>query len=58
MKKVMHRLMVSLPDRSNSLLRIWAKKEGMSLSGLMAFIIKKALDEEEQAGRLNIDSNN
>ncbi|NEO83009.1 MAG: hypothetical protein F6J87_01935 [Spirulina sp. SIO3F2] len=46
------RLMTSLPDRTYDLLQSWAEFEGMSLSALVAYLLKRNVDEAEKEGKI------
>ncbi|MEM8643118.1 MAG: hypothetical protein AAGG51_30525 [Cyanobacteria bacterium P01_G01_bin.54] len=58
MDEMSKRLLTNLPDKTYELLKVWADKDGMSLSALAAHIIKVATDIEEREGRLTLRGGN
>lgn len=49
------KLIANLPHRTHAILKAWAKRDGMSMSQMSVFLLKKATEEEVNSGRLVMD---
>jgi len=49
------RVLVTFPPKTFRVLELWADRDGMSLSAMTAYIVKRVTDEELQAGRFTLD---
>lgn len=47
------RISVTLPDLTHQQLQEWAETEGTSLSDLAGYVIRKAVDEALESGKIN-----
>jgi predicted HicB family RNase H-like nuclease len=54
-KQMSKKLIANIPDRTHALLKVWADKDGLSLSALSAHLLKIATDEAEREGRIALE---
>jgi|JI8StandDraft_2_1071088.scaffolds.fasta_scaffold19961_5 hypothetical protein len=51
------RLNITLPDGTAKLVEQWASQEGRSMSGLVTYLVQKAVDEARDKGLVSTASN-
>jgi hypothetical protein len=51
------KVMATVPDRTHELLKAWADYEGMSMSSLIAYLLKAQCDQAENEGKIRIGNN-
>lgn len=49
--KVTKRVSASLPDAAMEKLKLWASIEGTSISDLVGYLLRRAIDEAEEQGK-------
>jgi len=52
------RLNITLPDGTAKLIEKWASQEGRSMSGLVTYLVQKAVDEARDKGVVSTAINN